>query len=236
MKGRIYTSGASRVRVEQLGGGLKRFNSRFIRLFTTSVVGWVLGGEAAATPPPTEDSLVLFEELVRNSDDVRANLAYARALVADGRIEEGRRIYQKILTLRPNDPDASAALALLSQAAPPAQTDYTFRTGGAIETNDARRDPNFKPFFDTLGFAEFTVADLRQFGDVKLQSNVDIFSNTHNRYSPGNVSYFAIDSGPLFDLQGNGKLRAAIGANTCCKEHRQSTVAHLGNLNSTPAM
>jgi len=132
-------------------------------------------------------------------------------LEAAGRIEEARRIYQKVLTLNPNDPSAAAALASLTQAGIPAQTDYTFRTGGAIETNAARRDSDFRPFFDTLGFAEFTVNDLRQFGDVKLQSNLDIFSNIHNRYSPGNVSYFAINSGPLFDLQGQGKLRTAIG-------------------------
>jgi tetratricopeptide (TPR) repeat protein len=186
----------------RMGGRLKHVNSRVMCLMAISVVGWVLRGEALAEPPPTDDSLMLVEDLVRNPDDVRANLAYARALEALGRIEEARRIYQKVLTLNPNDPTAAAALASLTQAGTPAQTDYTFRTGGAIETNAARRDSNFKPFFDTLGFAEFTVNDLRQFGDVKLQSNIDIFSNVHNRYSPGNVSYFAIDSGPLFDLQG----------------------------------
>ena len=103
---------------------MKCLNSRVIRLMAISVVGWLLRGEALAEPPPTTDSLVLFEDLVRNPDDVRANLAYARALEADGRIEEARRIYQKILTLSPNDPAASAALASLTQAAPPAQTDY----------------------------------------------------------------------------------------------------------------
>ena len=194
-----------------LGGELKRLNSLVTRLVAISVAGWVVLGDALAEAPPTEDSLVLFEELVRNPDNVRANLAYARALEAEGRFEEARRIYQKVLTLSPDEASAAAALASLSQARAPAQTDYTFRTGGAIETNAARRDSNFEPFFDTLGFAEFTVADLRQLGDVKLQSNLDIFSNIHNRYSPGNVSYFAIDSGPLFDLNGNGKLRTAIG-------------------------
>jgi Tetratricopeptide repeat len=197
--------------VDRLGGQLKRLNSGVISLLAISVAGWVLLGEALAEPPPPEDSLVLFEELVRNPDNVRANLAYARALEAEGRFEEARQIYQKVLTLNPDEASAAAALASLAQARAPAQTDYTFRTGGAIETNDARRDSNFEPFFDTLGFAEFTVADLRQIGDVKLQSNLDIFSNIHNRYSPGNVSYFAIDSGPLFDLNGNGKLRTAIG-------------------------
>ncbi|MBV8506456.1 MAG: tetratricopeptide repeat protein [Alphaproteobacteria bacterium] len=183
-----------------------------VRLIAMSIAGWVLHGEALAEPPPTEDSLVLFEELVRNPDNVRANLAYARALEAEGRIEDARTVYQKVLTLSPNNPTAVAALASLAPTPRPAQTDYTFRTGGAIETNDARRDPNFRPFFDTLGFAEFTVNDLRQFGDVKLQSNIDIFSNIHNRYSPGNISYFLIDSGPLFELHDGAKLRTAAGA------------------------
>src|SRR5215469_16242629 len=194
----------------KIGREMARLNLFVIRLVAISVAGSVLLGEALAEPQPTEDSLVLFEELVRNPDNVRANLAYALALEAEGRIEEARRIYQKVLTLNPNEASAAAALASLSQAPTPAQTDYTFRTGGAIETNDARRDSNFEPFFDTLGFAEFYVADLRQVGDVKLQSNLDIFSNIHNRYSPVNVSYFAIDSGPLFDLNGNGKLRTAV--------------------------
>ena len=190
---------------------MKQLDSRVVCLMTIAVVGWMLCGKALAEPPPDADSLLLFEDLVRNPDDVKANLAYARALEADGRTAEARQIYNKILVLRPNDPTAAAALASLTEARAPAQTDYTFRTGGAIETNAARRDSNFEPFFDTLGFAEFTINDLRQFGDVKLQSNIDIFSNIHNRYSPGNVSYFAVDSGPLFDLQGNGKLRTAIG-------------------------
>ena len=190
---------------------MKQLDSRVVCLMTIAVVGWMLCGKALAEPPPDADSLLLFEDLVRNPDDVKANLAYARALEADGRTAEARQIYNKILVLRPNDPTAAAALASLTEARAPAQTDYTFRTGGAIETNAARRDSNFEPFFDTLGFAEFTINDLRQFGDVKLQSNIDIFSNIHNRYSPGNISYFAVDSGPLFDLQGNGKLRTAIG-------------------------
>jgi hypothetical protein len=191
---------------------LKRLNSLVVGLMAMSVVSWVSCEQTLGEPPPTGGSLVLFEDLVRNPDDVRANLAYARALEADGRIEEARRIYQKILTLRPNDPSASAALASLSQAAPPAQTDYTFRTGGAIETNAARLPSNSQPFFDTLGFAEFTVNDLRQVGDIKLQSNIDIFANIYNRsFYPGRISYFAIDSGPLFDLNGQGKLRTAIG-------------------------
>lgn len=190
---------------------MKRLHSLATGVMMIAAAGGVSCGTSLAQPPPTEDSLVLFEDLLRNPDDVRANLAYARALEADGRIEEARQIYQKILTLRPNNPSASAALASLSQAAPPAQTDYTFRISGAIETNAARFAPNVQPLFDTLGSAEFTVNDLRQIGDIKLQSNIDIFSNIYNRYSPNRIDYFSIDSGPLFDLNGRGKLRTAIG-------------------------
>ena len=117
-----------------------------MRLMMISVIGWVLCREALGEPPPTGDGLTLFEDLVRNPNDVRANLAYARTLEEDGRIEEARQIYQKVLLLDPNNPTAAAAFVSPTGATPPAQTDYTFRTGGAIETNSARRDPNFEPF------------------------------------------------------------------------------------------
>jgi tetratricopeptide (TPR) repeat protein len=191
---------------------LKRLSSFAAGLIAVAAISRLSCDEASAQGVSTEDSLVLFENLLRNPEDVQSNLAYARALETAGQIDEARRIYRKILTLSPDNPSAAAALAALGQAPTPAQTDYTFRTGGAIETNAARRDSNFKPFFDTLGFAEFTVHDLRQFGDVKLQSNIDIFSNIYNRsFYPGKISYFAVDSGPLFDLNGRGKLRIAIG-------------------------
>jgi hypothetical protein len=168
-----------------------------------------LGFKAFAQEPTTDQSLGLFEELVRNPDDVTANLAYGKALQAQGRSDEAHRIYLKVLTLSPGDPVALAAIAAPAPA-PPALTDYTFRTGGAIETNSARRDPNFKPYFDTLGFAEFLINDLRQVGTTPIQSNLDLYSNIHNRYSPGNISYFSIDSGPVYNFR-YGKIRTAIG-------------------------
>src|SRR5215472_7570223 len=121
--------------VDRLGGRLRRSERPgllVVRLMMISVLGWVLCGEALGEPPPTSDGLTLFEELVRNPNDVRANLAYARALEEDGRIEEARQIYQKVLLLDPNNPTAAAAFVSLTGAAPSAQTDYTFRTGGAI--------------------------------------------------------------------------------------------------------
>jgi tetratricopeptide (TPR) repeat protein len=174
-----------------------------------AAIGGAAWGNPAPQPPSEQDSLILYENLLANSNDVAANLAYARALEAEGRVEEARQIYRKILALSPDNTEAATALASVTQ--PSAQTNYTFRTGGAIETNSARRDSTFSPFFDTLGFAEFTVNDLRQIGGLKIQSNIDIFTNVHNRYSPGNISDFLINSGPVWDLSGHGTLRTAIG-------------------------
>jgi hypothetical protein len=85
------------------------------------------------------------------------------------------------------------------------------RVGGAYESNSARRPPNFRSFDDTVGFGEFTINDTRQIGGVTLQSNFDLYSNVHNRYSPGDISYVALDSGPVIDLNTAGKLRVAVG-------------------------
>jgi hypothetical protein len=166
--------------------------------------------EAFAQEATTEQSLGLFEELVRNPDNVNVNLAYAKALQAQGRAEEARQIYLKVLTLSPGNPVALAAIAVPAPILGPGQTDYTFRTGGAIETNSARREPDFHPFFDTVGFAELLVSDLRQVGTTPVQTNLDLYSNFHNRYSPGNISYFSVDSGPVYNFR-YGKIRTAIG-------------------------
>jgi tetratricopeptide (TPR) repeat protein len=190
---------------------VKRLYSLIAGLMAISAAVGVPCTRSSAQPPP-DDALQLFEELVRNPNNVTVNLAYAQALEADGRSEEARQVYRTVLSLDPNNATALAALGSPAQVPATAQTDYTLRTGGAIETNAARRYSNFRPFFDTLGFAEFAVSDLRQLGDVKLQSNLDLYSNIHNRYSPGDISNFSVDSGPVLDLPGgNGKLRTAVG-------------------------
>jgi hypothetical protein len=166
--------------------------------------------EAFAQESAADQGLGLFEELLRNPDNVNANLAYAKALQAQGRPEEAHQIYLKVLALSPGNPVALAAIAAPAPILGPGQTDYTFRTGGAIETNSARRDSNFEPYFDTLGFAELLVNDLRQVGTTPVQTNLDLYSNFHNRYKPGNISYFSIDSGPVYNFR-FGKIRTAIG-------------------------
>jgi hypothetical protein len=191
------------------------------------VGGALLGGAAQAQGVPAQDSLTLFENLLRNPDEVQTNLAYAQALQAAGNIAEARREYQKVLALSPNNPTAIAALAYLGQALTPAQTDYTLRVGGAYESNSARRDPAFRPFTDELAFGELFVNDLRRIGDLNVQTNLDIFSNIHDRYSPADISYFSVDSGPIWDLGSYGKLRTAVGGEYVLQGASPKTSEHL---------
>ena len=162
-----------------------------------------------------DDSLSQFETLLLNPSGIAANLAYAESLRAAGQTAEARRVYLNVLSLDPGNATATAALAALGSGGPlaasGAQTDYTLRVGGAYETNSARRPPNFRGFDDTVGFGEFTVNDTRQLGGITLQSNFDIYSDFHNRYSPGDISYVALDTGPILDLGSPGKLRVAAG-------------------------
>ena len=197
----------SRRRFDQMIGRLPRL------VIALALIPLMLGGpsfEAFAQQSTPDQGLGLYEQMILNPDDVSANLAYARALRAQGRTEEARQIYLKVLSLSPGNPVALAAIAAPAPLLGPAQTDYTFRTGGAIETNSARRDPNFKAYFDTVGFAEFLVSDLRQVGTTPVQTNLDLYSNFYNRYSPGDISYFSLDSGPVYSFR-YGKIRTAIG-------------------------
>jgi hypothetical protein len=163
---------------------------------------------------PGDNSLPLFESLLNNANDIQANLAYAQSLQAAGRNDEARQIYRKVLGLDPNNPTATAALATLGpggQLAQPSQTDFTLRWGGAFETNVARRPSAFSNNDGWVGFGELTVNDIRQLGDVLLQSNFDVYSNANTHFPSVEITYVTADTGPIFDLGANGKLRVAIG-------------------------
>jgi len=198
------------------GPGILRDLVRVLATVVAASLGsaWLADDARAEAVPPNDSSLELFENLLRNPDEVQTNLAYAAALQAQGDIAEARAVYRKVLALSPNNPTAMYELAVLGPGpaqAPLAQTDITLRAGVAYESNAARRDSAFRPFVDELGFAELFVNDLRQVGDLKIQTNFDVFSNYHNRYSPGDVSYLSLDTGPIWDLGPYGKLRTAIG-------------------------
>ncbi|HXO01449.1 MAG TPA: tetratricopeptide repeat protein [Stellaceae bacterium] len=186
-----------------------------IAVLTLCAAPSLLSQRAAGQTALPYDSLSQFETLLQNPNEIAANLAYAQSLQAAGQTDAARQTYRKVLSLDPNNATATAALATLGGSAPlvagGAQTDYTLRIGGAYESNSPRRPPNFRSFDDVVGFGEFTVNDTRQLGGITLQTNLDLYSNIHNRYSAGDISYFALDTGPIFDLQDAGKLRVALG-------------------------
>jgi hypothetical protein len=169
-----------------------------------------------------DDSLSQFESVLQDPNAVAANLTYAASLQAAGQSGEAQQIYQKVLSLDPNNALARAALtsagatggqAAIAGATPPpsgTQTDYTLRLGLGYESNSARLPPVFSGAYpDAVGFGEFTINDTRRLGDTWWQSNLDIYGNAHVRYSPGDIDYVTIDSGPVFDLGGLGRLRVA---------------------------
>jgi hypothetical protein len=189
----------------------------------------LLSCAAFADVSPTDNSLPLFENLLSNTSDVAANLAYAQSLQAAGRIDEARTIYRKVLGLDPNNETANAALAQLGNVGPPAQTNYTLRWGGAFETNVPRRPPNFNGNDGWVGFAELTVNDTRQLAGMTVQSNLDLYSNGNTRFPSVEISYAALDTGPIADLGSAGKLRVAVGGEYLL----QGTLVNPGNGNGT---
>jgi hypothetical protein len=160
---------------------------------------------------PFDNSFPLFENLLSDTNGIQANLAYAQSLQAAGRLDEARAIYRKVLSLDPNNPTAIAALNALGGVAAAAQTDFTLRWGGAFETNVPRRPPAFGNNDGGVGFGELTVNDIRQLGDVVLQSNFDVYSNGNTHFPSVEISYATLDTGPIFDLGAPGKLRVAVG-------------------------
>lgn len=185
----------------------------------------------AAAQSQADDNLSQFENLLADPNGVSANSNYAASLQTSGEATEARQVYQKVLSLDPNNvvakaalaaPIASPTIAAATVALPPAaaaasqsgaQTNYILRFGSAYESNSARLPMGFgfNGYPDAVGFAEFTVNDTRQIGGITLQSNLDVYSNFHARYTPGDISYVNLDSGPIVQLGAAGKLRVAVG-------------------------
>jgi hypothetical protein len=195
-----------------------------------SVATAVLGVWAALSAVPAtaqtasaEDGLSQYEAVLADPNGVASNLSYAQSLQATGQNGEAQQMYQKVLSLDPNNVTARAALPTITSggalatlgatpAASGAQTDYILRFGIGYESNSAHLPPTSPHgYSDAVGFGEFTVNDTRQVGGITLQSNFDIYSNAHARYLLGDITYATVDTGPLFNLGDNGKLRVAAG-------------------------
>ncbi|HTW50578.1 MAG TPA: hypothetical protein VME45_01635 [Stellaceae bacterium] len=178
---------------------------------------------AAAQTAAADDGLSQYERVLEDPNGVASNLSYAQSLQATGQNGEAQQVYQKVLSLDPNNVTARAALPTITSggaiaalgatpAASGAQTDYTLRFGIGYESNSAHLPPtSAHGYSDAVGFGEFTVNDTRQVGGITLQSNFDIYSNAHARYTLGDLTYATVDTGPLFNLGDNGKLRVAAG-------------------------
>jgi len=199
--------------------------------YRVSAATAVLGAWAALSVAPAiaqtagaDDGLSQYEAVLEDPNGVASNLSYAASLQATGQNGEAQQVYQKVLSLDPNNVTARTALPTINTgggaiatlgatpAASGAQTDYTLRFGIGYESNSARLPPVFPHGYgDAVGFGEFTVNDTRQVGGITLQSNFDIYSNAHARYSLGDITYATLDTGPLLNLGDNGKLRVAAG-------------------------
>jgi hypothetical protein len=199
-----------------------------VSVATAALGAWAVLSAVPATAQTAsaDDGLSQYEAVLEDPNGVASNLSYAASLQATGLNGEAQQVYQKVLSLDPNNVTARAALptigastsggALTTLGATPAasgtQTDYTLRFGIGYESNSAHLPPVFpNGYGDAVGFGEFTVNDTRQLGGITLQSNFDIYSNAHARYTLGDITYATLDTGPLLNLGDNGKLRVAAG-------------------------
>lgn len=197
-----------------------------VSVATAALGAWtvLLAVPATAQTAGADDGLSQYEAVLEDPNGVSSNLSYAQSLQATGQNGEAQQVYQKVLSLDPNNVTARAALPTINTgggaiatlgatpAASGAQTDYTLRFGIGYESNSAHLPPVAPHgYSDAVGFGEFTVNDTRQVGGITLQSNFDIYSNAHARYTLGDVTYATLDSGPLLSLGDDGRLRIAAG-------------------------
>lgn len=166
---------------------------------------------------PPQQVVALIAQTIHDPDNVNAYLQLARHYQALGQSENAKRLYQKALLLDPNNAEAKSALGQIGRPSAKGATYFELRLGMRYEDNAVRRDNSFLHFDDVSGFGEIRMIDLRPLGKLEWQTEVDLFGVINNRYSPGDLGYGALNSGPVFQLESGAKVRVALGIDHAAK-------------------
>jgi len=166
---------------------------------------------------PPQQVVALIAQTIHDPDNVNAYLQLARHYQALGQTENAKRLYQKALLLDPNNAEAKSALGQIGRPSTKGATYFELRLGVRYEDNAVRRDNSFLHFDDVSGFGEIRMIDLRPLGKLEWQTEVDLFGVINNRYSPGDLGYGALNSGPVLQLESGAKVRVALGIDYAAK-------------------
>jgi hypothetical protein len=193
------------------------------------------GGQASplAAPPITSDPSLppapnpeldrLFQAVMANPGDVQANMAYGRAAERAGLIRKALAAYERVVTNHPDNAEARAAYARLSQQTEPASTRWRVSLGTLLESNSSTtngRSPATNPGRRTGGptdgaaVSSIRVTDDRNIGGQRWRTNGLLYGELHAKDRSTDFDQVGIETGPQYVLDNGWLWRPQLSLET----------------------
>jgi hypothetical protein len=177
---------------------------------------WVVVALAVALPlagPAQADEFdTLFRQILRDPQNIEANMRYAQ--LAEQRGEERKAIaaYERVIEAEPGHPAATAALHRININLIPVVTQTRVELGVRYDSNPRQLPDGLNPNDDITGYARFRVRDQRPLFDNKWRSDLHGYFDVHDTFDQIDFWRLRGHSGPVFDLGNRATLQVAPGA------------------------
>jgi len=159
----------------------------------------------------------LYAAVLRNPADTQANLRYARAAEADGKLRWALAAYERIVANDPASAEGQQGLSRVRRRLQPDSTQYTIELGGIFESNP-RYSPNAHGELQAL--ASFGMRDERTLGDMRWRTNFIATGLLHQNEGDLNYGYAGATTGPVFDFLGGSRLVLGFGGGAATFDRR----------------
>jgi hypothetical protein len=165
------------------------------------------GGALAATAP--DPLAAAYAAALAAPTDIQAQLRYARAAEASGKLEAAFPVYERVLVLQPTNAEAQAGLRRIRAEIQPSRNDTLVELGAAFESNPLRvptgENPEFQLYGNVDGTYEQSVAATR------MRTVVRLAGIWHDEQSGLNYGYAGLLTGPVIDMGAASDLHVALG-------------------------
>ena len=171
----------------------------------------IAGALFAAAPAHADQLSRLYQEILRNPENVELNLRYADLALQQGHRRKALAAYERVLDVDPGNQAARSGLRSINVGLTPAVTRGRVELGARWESNVRELPKTTNRPDDLVGFAKLFVTDERPLFDNVWQSDLWAYADVHDDVSSLDYWIARAHTGPLFNLGGNTTLHVAPG-------------------------
>jgi hypothetical protein len=164
---------------------------------------------APAATAATDPLAAAYAAAFADPNNLEAQLRYARAAEAAGKPEAAFPVYERVLSLQPNNAEAQAGLRRIRAAIQPSRQETFVEFGVGYESNPLHTPSaargEFQLFGNLAGTYEHSV------NDTRFRTLARLNGVWHGEQRVLNYGYAGAVSGPLFDIGANALLHLGLG-------------------------